>query len=365
MKAATRPRSEGLAACRDRNPEEPEPPRAGQFSAEEAETAEPEARRRRTLDRELAVLLEERGSTAPEASSRYLDELAGRPGLPPELERELVLAAKAGDGAAKARLIEAFLPLVGSMARIYRNREALERIELVQEGVVGLLRALECYDPARGTPFGAYASWWVRQAMQRLVAELTRPFVLSDRALRQLARVKDAHRAQLQERGREPSPAELAARTGLRRDQVENLIAAARAPRALEEPVAEEEGRVGALGDLVVDPLAEDEYERVLSRLEIEELRGILSGLSDRERAVLRARYGLDGPEQTLREIGGAHGLSAERVRQIEQRALGKLRAAAGPAALDGAADRPSYELEMSGLRAGAPSKPSETEGKG
>ena len=346
-------------------PREVEPPASEQFSAEEAEAIETEAWRRRLLDRELASLLDEPEPTARAATSRYLREVAGRPGIPPGIEHELVRAAKGGDGAAKAKLIEAFLPLIASVARIYRSSQAVDRIELMQEGVVGLLRALECYDPTRGTPFGSYASWWVRQAMQRLVAELTRPVVLSDRALRQLARVNDAHRAQLQARGREPSPAELAAATGLTREQVENLIAAERAPRAVEEPVAAEEGRVGTLGDLIADPVAEDEYERVVSQLEIEELRSLLSGLSDRERAVLRARYGLDGPERTLREIGSAEGLSAERVRQIEQRALGKLRAAAaGPAALDGSAGRPIYETEATGLRAGAPRERSES-GKG
>ena len=337
-----------------------------QFSAEEAEAIETEAWRRRMLDRELADELDQREPTTHAATSRYLYELAGRPGFSAALEHELVLAAKSGDSAAKARLIEAFMPLIASIARIYRNTRAVDRIELMQEGVVGLLRALECYDPTRGTPFGAYASWWVRQAMQRLVAELTRPIVLSDRALRQLARVNDAHRAQLQGGGSEPSPSQLAAQTGLTREQVESLIAAERTPRALDEPLAGDEGRVGTFGDLLVDPLAEDEYERVVSRLEIEELRGLLSGLSDRERAILRARYGLDGPEQSLGEIGAGHGLSAERVRQIEQRALGKLRAAAAePAALDGSAGRPSYDIETSGLSAGAPAKRSEIERKG
>ena len=135
--------------------------------------------------------------------------------------------------------------------------------------------------------------------------------------------------AQLAQHGREPSPRELAAETGLTRQQVENLAGADRAPRGLEEPVAGEQGAVSTFGELLVDPLAEDEYERVVSRLEVEELRTLLSGLSHRERAILRARYGLDGAEQTLREVADAHGLSAERVRQLEQRALGKLRAAA------------------------------------
>ena len=167
----------------------------------------------------------------------------GRPRLSPASERELVRAAKAGDREARDRLIEAFMPLVGGVARIYRGSPTVDRSELMQEGVVGLLRALSRYDLGQGTPFWAYASWWVRQAMQQLVSELTRPVVLSDRAARQLARVKDARREHLQARGREPSLAELADGAHLPRRQVENLVVAERSPRGLEESVKGDEGR--------------------------------------------------------------------------------------------------------------------------
>src|SRR5207253_7791852 len=128
--------------------------------------------------------------------------------------------------------------LIAGVARIYRNSRSVDRTELMQEGVVGLLTAVERYDAGKGTPFWAYASWWVRQAMQQLVAEMTRPVVLSDRALRQLARVKEARRAHLQAHKREPSAAELAAATGFTREQVESLIATERMPRGLEEPLS-------------------------------------------------------------------------------------------------------------------------------
>jgi RNA polymerase sigma factor (sigma-70 family) len=277
---------------------------------------------------ELAAALGRTRPSGLESTGRYLDELGRRAALPEQEERELVAAARAGDAGARARLVETFIPLIASVARVYRDSPSVARAELLQEGVVGLLRALERYDPERGVPFWGYAAFWVRQAMQQLVSELTRPLVLSDRALRQLARVKDAHRNALQETGREPGRDELVARSGLSVAQVDGLLAAERPARSLDEPVVLEDGAVGAFGDLLVDPLAEGEYERVLEAVETEQLLTLLSGLSDRERDVLRARYGLDGEPQSLRDIGGRLGLSAERVRQIEDRALGKLAAA-------------------------------------
>jgi len=277
--------------------------------------------RGRRLDRELAADL---GHARPRRSSgaaRYADELERRPGLPPEVEQRLAADAKRGHAAARARLVEAFMPLIASAARGYRGAR-VERAELIQEGVVGLLRALEGYDASRGVPFWGYASWWVKQAMQQLVSELARPVALSDRAMRHLARLRDA----LQEGG-EASAAVLASRAGLAVEQVEHLLAVERPPRSVDEPAG---GELGSLGELLVDPLAEGEYERVLAEIEIEELHALLAGLSDREREVLRARYGLDGEEESLRDVGARLGLSAERVRQIERRALDKLAAEAG-----------------------------------
>jgi RNA polymerase sigma factor (sigma-70 family) len=214
---------------------------------------------------------------------------------------------------------------------MYRGSAAVNRAELMQEGVVGLLRALERYDPTLGTPFWAYASWWVRQAMQQLVSELTRPVVLSDRAVRQLARVKEAKRVHVQAHGSEPTAGQLAAETGLDRVQVENLVAAERMPRALEEPIGRDDGAGATFGEMLADPRAEDAYDRVPRRVDMEKLPALLCRLSERERAIVCARYGLDGPEKTLRELGGTLGVSAERVRQIEQRALDKLRTEVAP----------------------------------
>jgi RNA polymerase sigma factor (sigma-70 family) len=180
-------------------------------------------------------------------------------------------------------------------------------------------------------PFWAYASWWVRQAMQQLVAELTRPVVLSDHALRQLARLREAHAGHLIRHRREPTARELAAASGVDPEEVENLLATERPARSLESSTGGDgdEG-VGSFGELLSDPLAEDEYERVVAQVAAEELRGLLSSLSGRERRILSSHRGLDGPEESLRDIGARLGLSAERVRQLEQRAIGKLRTGAG-----------------------------------
>ena len=214
--------------------------------------------------------------------------------------------------------MEAFLPLIASVARVYRGSRTITRVELMQEGVVGLLRALERYDPEQGVPFWGYANWWVRQAMQQLIAELTRPVVLSDRSLRQLAALKRAHHAFLTEHGHEPTAGQLADQTGLSHAQIGDLVALDRVPRSIDEPLSGPDGEIGAFGELLVDPLAADAYEQLLDHSEIEEIRALLGSLNDRERMILRARYGLDGPEQSLRDLGEQIGVSGERVRQIE-----------------------------------------------
>jgi len=245
-----------------------------------------------------------------------------------EGELELVVAAQS-DLLARARLLEAFRPLIANIARGYARSTSLDRAELMQEGAVGLLRALERYDATLGTPFWAYAGWWVRQAMQQLVTELMRPIVLSDRAVRQLAQIKSARGRFAQAHRREPTVCELSACTGLTREHIDHLVAAERQPRALEEPVDGEEGDLGTLRDMLADPGAEDAYEGVTWRAHLVELPRLLEVLTDRERMVIGGHYGLEGPVETLRELADRLGVSAERVRQIEQAALEKLRDAA------------------------------------
>src|SRR6201996_3905212 len=286
----------------------------------------------RSADVTVARALGRPGPRGEGTSAPYLAALGRRPRLTRAEEHDLIVAAKDGDRQARAALGEGFMPLIGSVSQLYRETVRIERIELLQEGVVGLLRALERYDPDRGTPFWAFASWWVRQAMQQLVSELTRPVVLSDRALRRLSRLRDAHHAGLQSTGREPGRDEIARRTGLSVGQIDDLLSVDRPGRSLDEAVASAEGDdIGSLGDLIADPLAEGAYEDVLGAMETEGLLALLSGLSERERSILRSRFGLQGvDEESRREVAESLGVSVERVRQLEQRALGKLAAAAG-----------------------------------
>ena len=246
-------------------------------------------------------------------------------------ERALVIATEAGDLDACHRLVEAFLPPIAALARRFPTGIGVERQELIQEGVAGLLFATRRYDPDLGTPFWAYATFWVRKAMQDLVAELTMPLALSDRAVRGLAAIRTARRDHLGRFGTEPTTDQLVGATGMGRDQIARLLAAARAPARFEEPSAD--GRDDAVADHVRDGEAEQAFDQVLDAIEFREVEDLTDGLGERERAVLRAHYGLGTPPQTLQQIGGGLGLTAERARQIESGALRKLRSALSQAA--------------------------------
>jgi RNA polymerase sigma factor (sigma-70 family) len=256
--------------------------------------------------------------------------------LSAQQERELVVATERGDSAACRELVDAFLPAIGGIARRYHAGGRVQRDDLMQEGVAGLLFAARRFDPSMKTPFWGYASFWVRKAMQELIAEVTRPVALSDHAVRGQARVNAVRRQHVQAHGAEPTRAELVAATGFTRAQLDSLLAIGHTPRSFEEPLGSDEGTTATFGETVVDPRAEQEYERVLDRMEIQAVRDLAEGLDQRERMVLWRHYGLDQDPQTLSRIGSDLGLTAERIRQIEKEALEKLREAAAqpPAAM-------------------------------
>lgn len=246
--------------------------------------------------------------------------------LTPEQERELVIAIGAGDPEASGKLVAAFLPAIGAVAGRFPTGAGVELQELLHEGVAGLLSATRRYDARRSTPFWGYASFWVRKAMQELVADVARPVALSDRAVRSLAKVRAARREHLLAHGVEPTSAELRRATGFTLAKLESLQAIERRPRAMDEPVSTDAGTTATLADTIIDPSAEQAYERVLDHLEVRQVRDLADHLEERERAVIRAHYGLGQPAQTLNQIGRALGLTAERARQIEVAALDKLR---------------------------------------
>jgi RNA polymerase primary sigma factor len=249
----------------------------------------------------------------------------------PDAERDdlndLVRRAQAGDLHAREELIERMLPLINSIARAYRTAR-LEHADLVQQGCVGVLRALSGFDPGRGVPFPAYAALWVRQALQELRSDFIRPLRLPPKALRQLAQLKSEHYRIYAQEHRDASVAELAAATAIDRDQVEALLRADAATRSIDEPVAGLEGEIGTLGDLLEDPLSADQYEEVLDSIAGRQLRALLAHVTEREREIVDSRFGFERPAEKLTAIGSRLGISAERVRQIEERALTKLRQA-------------------------------------
>lgn len=240
-----------------------------------------------------------------------------------------MVATEAGDEAACRQLVDSFMPAIGGVARRFDRHGPVQRAELMQEGVAALLSAARRYDARMETPFWGYASFWVRKAMQELIAEVSRPVALSDHAVRGLARIKAARRDHVQAYGAEPTREQLADATGFTRAQLDSLLALERTPRSFEEPLSADEGTPTTFGDTVADPGAEQEYENVLDRMEVQAVRKLADRLDERERTVLWGHYGLGQPPRTLSKLGSDLGLTAERVRQIENEALEKLREAA------------------------------------
>jgi RNA polymerase sigma factor (sigma-70 family) len=238
----------------------------------------------------------------------------------------LVIAARS-DPVKRAELVEIFRPRIVHMARHYRHSR-VEQEELLQAGVVGLLQALERFDSKFTNCFWTYAAWWVRQAMQEAVSTLAGPVVLSDRALRQLARVRSAWEQHARRHACEPSTAELASASGLNEDKLRSLFAAIQPARGIDSEPSNAPPAL-AIANTIADARAEDAYEQVLLAVASESLPSLLAGLTERERVVSRGRFGLDGRTRRLCELARELGVTNERIRQIEVQALCRMRASA------------------------------------
>lgn len=258
---------------------------------------------------EAGLFAEEKLRRTPDLDSR----------LALDLDRLVVMGRMA-----KRRLIEANLRLVVSVAKRYVGR-GLTMLDLVQEGNLGLIRAVEKFDYARGYKFSTYATWWIRQAMSRALADQARTIRVPVHVVELINRVVRVQRRILQERGYEPTPGEVAAHLDLPPERVGEVLRLAQEPVSLHAPVGEEDDV--ALGDLIEDGDAASPVESAAFLLLREHLEAVLSTLGERERKVVQLRYGLvDGRPRTLEEIGRIFGVTRERIRQIESKTLNKLR---------------------------------------
>jgi RNA polymerase primary sigma factor len=254
----------------------------------------------------------------------YLKEIGKIPLLKPHEEVELARRMHEGDELAKQRLVEANLRLVVSIAKRYVGRGMLF-LDLIQEGNLGLIKAVEKFDYVKGFKFSTYATWWIRQAITRAIADQARTIRIPVHMVETINKLIRVSRQLLQELGRDPKPEEIAKEMDMTEDKVREIMKIAQDPVSLETPIGEEED--SHLGDFIPDDDAPAPAEAAAYSLLKEQIEDVLGSLNEREQKVLKLRFGLeDGRARTLEEVGKEFDVTRERIRQIEAKALRKLR---------------------------------------
>lgn len=279
---------------------------------------------REKLERELQILTKLEGSQSTDPVRQYLREIGKVPLLTAEEEIELAKGFERREKKAKNKLIESNLRLVVSIAKKYIGR-GLSLLDLIQEGNQGLIRAVEKYDWRKGYKFSTYATWWIRQAITRAIADQARTIRIPVHMVETINKLYRVSRRLMQELGREPSPEEIGEELELTPDRVREIFKIAQEVTSLETPVGDD--KESFLGDFIPDESQLSPVDQASKQLLKDHLDEVLHTLSDREARVLKLRFGLEGSKQmTLEEVGKVFGVTRERIRQIEAKALRKLK---------------------------------------